>query len=188
MENLFNARSLGSRYGDKRCKGGIAPSSPRTALQPIRTQPGRCLMPASAAISAYTLTHEEYAVIQDFSVLYSGGLDSCAVPLIIGANTTGKIELWPSYTSTGPSARWSKRHTPELQRVLGERTASPHRPDRGVERSWSQALLPGCCQVPRPLGRLPWLQVDGHHLIIHSLLERQRLHLLERRGSTPPCR
>ena len=33
------------------------------------------------------LTREEYAVVRDFSVLYSGGLDSCAVPLIIGANT-----------------------------------------------------------------------------------------------------
>lgn len=68
------------------------------------------------------LTREEYAVINDFSVLYSGGLDSCAVPLIIGPNTPGKIELLTFKHSYGALFNeWSKRHTPELQRVLGER-------------------------------------------------------------------
>lgn len=68
------------------------------------------------------LTREEYAVVNDFSVLYSGGLDSCAVPLIIGASTPGQIELLTFKHQYGTFFNeWSKRHTPELQRVLGER-------------------------------------------------------------------
>jgi hypothetical protein len=68
------------------------------------------------------LTREEYACVNDFSVLYSGGLDSCAVPLIIGATTPGQIELLTFMHSYGTFFNeWSKRHTPELQRVLGER-------------------------------------------------------------------
>ncbi len=68
------------------------------------------------------LTREEYTCIRDFSVLYSGGLDSCAVPLIIGANTPGQIELLTFKHAYGSMFNeWSKRHTPELQRVLGDR-------------------------------------------------------------------
>lgn len=68
------------------------------------------------------LTREEYTCIRDFSVLYSGGLDSCAVPLIIGAKTPGQIELLTFKHSYGTLFNeWSKRHTPELQRVLGDR-------------------------------------------------------------------
>jgi hypothetical protein len=68
------------------------------------------------------LTLEEYACIRDFSVLYSGGLDSCAVPLIVGAMTPGQIELLTFKHAYGTVFNeWSKRHTPELQRVLGER-------------------------------------------------------------------
>jgi hypothetical protein len=68
------------------------------------------------------LTLEEYSCVRDFSVLYSGGLDSCAVPLVIGAKTPGKIELLTFMHSYGALFNdWSKRHTPELQRVLGER-------------------------------------------------------------------
>ena len=39
------------------------------------------------------LTREEYACVTDFSVLYSGGLDSVAVPLIIGndQNDIGRL-------------------------------------------------------------------------------------------------
>jgi hypothetical protein len=68
------------------------------------------------------LTLEEYGCLKDFSVLYSGGLDSCAVPLVIGAKTPGQIELLTFMHSYGALFNdWSKRHTPELQRVLGER-------------------------------------------------------------------
>ncbi len=66
----------------------------------------------------------EYACVRDFSVLYSGGLDSCAVPLIIGQMTRrpGGIHLLTYKHHYGTFFNeWSKRHTPELQRVLGPR-------------------------------------------------------------------
>ena len=131
------------------------------------------------------LTHEEYAVIQDFSVLYSGGLDSCAVPLIIGANTTGKIELRPSCTSMGPSSKVVKRHTPELQRVLGERVQhhlidltevwNEVGPSASSRMQSNTAATGSAASVPR---------VDGHppHHPQPRASNRQRLHLLERRG------
>ncbi len=68
------------------------------------------------------LTIEEYACIRDFSVLYSGGLDSCAVPLVIGEHTQGGIHLLTYKHAYGSFFNeWSKRHTPELQRELGSR-------------------------------------------------------------------
>ncbi|MCB9760270.1 MAG: hypothetical protein H6739_10580 [Alphaproteobacteria bacterium] len=68
------------------------------------------------------LTVPEYACIQDFSVLYSGGLDSCAVPIIVGSRTQGGIHLLTFKHSYGTLFNeWSRRHTPELQRVLGMR-------------------------------------------------------------------
>ena len=63
------------------------------------------------------LSIEEYACINDFSVLYSGGLDSCAVPLVIGTHTKGGIHLLTYKHSYGTFFNeWSKKHTPELQR------------------------------------------------------------------------
>ena len=39
------------------------------------------------------LTLEEYGCVRDFSVLYSGGLDFCAVPLVVGAkNVDDSVE------------------------------------------------------------------------------------------------
>lgn len=70
------------------------------------------------------LSPEEYACVRDFSVLYSGGLDSCAVPLIIGemTHTKGNIHLLTYKHSYGTFFNeWSKKHTPDLQRVLGRR-------------------------------------------------------------------
>ena len=68
------------------------------------------------------LSIEEYACINDFSVLYSGGLDSCAVPLVIGTHTKGGIHLLTYKHSYGTFFNeWSKKHTPELQRELGSR-------------------------------------------------------------------
>jgi hypothetical protein len=71
------------------------------------------------------LTREEYACVRNFSVLYSGGLDSVAVPLIIGGDQKQRdsgIHLltykhWYGTFFNG----WSKKHTPELKRILGER-------------------------------------------------------------------
>lgn len=68
------------------------------------------------------MTMDEYACIKDFSVLYSGGLDSCAVPIIIGEHTTGGIHLLTFKHSYGTLFNeWSRKHTPELQRILGLR-------------------------------------------------------------------
>lgn len=72
------------------------------------------------------LSLPEYSVLKDFSVLYSGGLDSCAVPIIIGKNQQGDrrggIHLLTFKHSYGALFNeWSRKHTPELQRVLGLR-------------------------------------------------------------------
>lgn len=72
------------------------------------------------------LSLDEYALIKDFSVLYSGGLDSCAVPIILGKNQRedrrGGIHLLTFKHSYGALFNeWSRKHTPELQRVLGLR-------------------------------------------------------------------
>ena len=69
---------------------------------------------------------DEYAVLDNFSVLYSGGLDSCAVPLILGENQRpehkGGIHLLTFKHRYGALFNeWSRKHTPELQRVLGQR-------------------------------------------------------------------
>ena len=68
------------------------------------------------------LSMAEYACIRDFSVLYSGGLDSCAVPILIGQHTRGGVHLLTFKHDYGALFNeWSRRHTPELQRVLGPR-------------------------------------------------------------------
>ena len=68
------------------------------------------------------MTAPEYACVKDFSILYSGGLDSCAVPLLIGAQTTGGIHLLTYKHDYGALFNeWSRRHTPKLQEVLGLR-------------------------------------------------------------------
>ena len=68
------------------------------------------------------LSLQEYGCMDSFSVLYSGGLDSCAVPLIVGKHTTGGIHLLTYKHKYGTFFNnWSKKHTPDLQRVLGMR-------------------------------------------------------------------
>jgi len=121
------------------------------------------------------LTREEYAVIQDFSVLYSGGLDSCAVPLIIGASTPGKIELLTFMHQYGTFFNeWSKRHTPELQRVLGDRVQH-HLIDLtevwnevGAKRFFQDAIK----YRGHWVGCLGCQESMATHLIIHSLERR----------------
>lgn len=72
------------------------------------------------------LSLPEYSVLKDFSVLYSGGLDSCAVPILIGLNQRpdrrGSVHLLTFKHDYGTLFNeWSRKHTPELQRVLGLR-------------------------------------------------------------------
>jgi len=71
------------------------------------------------------LSREEYACVRNFSVLYSGGLDSCAVPIIVGElqeDRAAGIHLLTYKHQYGSFFNeWSKKHTPELKRVLGDR-------------------------------------------------------------------
>lgn len=68
------------------------------------------------------LTQDEYRCLRDVAILYSGGLDSCAVALLTGEWTAGRVELLTYRHDYGTLFNhWSDRHTPELQRVLGPR-------------------------------------------------------------------
>ncbi len=71
------------------------------------------------------LSADEYTCIRDFSVLYSGGLDSCAVPILIGERQreqdSGIHLLTFKHDYGALFNEWSRRHTPDLQRLLGIR-------------------------------------------------------------------
>ena len=68
------------------------------------------------------LTLEAYGCLQSFAVLFSGGLDSTAVPLVIGPHTSGDIHLLTYKHIYGALVNdWSKRHIPELRAILGDR-------------------------------------------------------------------
>lgn len=69
-----------------------------------------------------SMTLEEYGCLEDFAVLFSGGLDSTAVPLVIGPLTRGGIHLLTFKHRYGALVNdWSRRHIPELQRELDNR-------------------------------------------------------------------
>ena len=69
---------------------------------------------------AHTL--EEYGLLEDFSVLFSGGLDSTAVPLMIGPYTRGDIHLLTYKHRYGSLFNeWSRHQIEPLRRVLGPR-------------------------------------------------------------------
>lgn len=64
---------------------------------------------------------ERYKNLHSFAVLYSGGLDSTAVPLMIGQHSTGEVHLLTYYHHYGTFFNsWSRKHIPELARELGE--------------------------------------------------------------------
>ncbi len=68
------------------------------------------------------LTWEEYGCLTNFSVLYSGGLDSAAVPLLLGQVIPGDIHLLTYKHRYGSLFNeWSRRHNADLRRVLGDR-------------------------------------------------------------------
>ena len=68
------------------------------------------------------LTHDEYACLRSFSVLYSGGLDSCAVALMMGQLIDGGVHLLTYRHDYGALFNeWSRRHNADLTRVLGDR-------------------------------------------------------------------
>ena len=68
------------------------------------------------------LTIEEYGLLEDFSVLFSGGLDSTAVPLMIGPHTRGDIHLLTYKHRYGSLFNeWSRHQIEPLRRALGPR-------------------------------------------------------------------
>ncbi|MCB9778519.1 MAG: hypothetical protein H6742_08160 [Alphaproteobacteria bacterium] len=67
------------------------------------------------------LTYDEYGHLEDFSVLYSGGLDSIAVALYLGLKCQGKAHLLTYMHQYGALFNeWSRKHNQDLARVLGE--------------------------------------------------------------------
>lgn len=68
------------------------------------------------------LTMDEYRCLKGFSVLYSGGLDSAAVALLMGTNINGPVHLLTYKHKYGALFNeWSRRHNKDLQRILGDR-------------------------------------------------------------------
>lgn len=68
------------------------------------------------------LTLEEYKCLESFSVLYSGGLDSCAVALMMGKLIPGGVHLHTYMHNYGTFFNeWSRKHNEDLRGVLGDR-------------------------------------------------------------------
>ncbi len=68
------------------------------------------------------LTLEEYGQLEDFSVLFSGGLDSTAVPLMMGPHTRGGVHLLTYMHRFGSLFNeWSRHQIEPIRRVLGPR-------------------------------------------------------------------
>ena len=68
------------------------------------------------------LTNEEYDCLNNFSVLYSGGLDSCAVALMMGEKIKGGVHLLTYKHQYGTFFNeWSRKHNADLRRILGDR-------------------------------------------------------------------
>lgn len=64
---------------------------------------------------------KRYSNVHNFAVLFSGGLDSTAVPLLIAPHSTGDIHLLTYFHHYGTFFNhWSKKHIPELKRELGD--------------------------------------------------------------------
>ena len=68
------------------------------------------------------LTPEEYSCLESFSVLYSGGLDSCAVAILLGKMVPGGVHLLTYKHSYGTFFNeWSRKHNADLREILGDR-------------------------------------------------------------------
>lgn len=83
------------------------------------------------------LTIDEYACLKDFSVLYSGGLDSAAVAIYMGQRCQGKAHLLTYMHQYGALFNeWSRRHNPDMARLLGEDGFEHHLID--LTQVWNQ--------------------------------------------------
>jgi len=68
------------------------------------------------------LTEQEYRCLESFSVLYSGGLDSAAVAIMLGQMVDGGVHLLTYRHDYGALFNeWSRKHNADLRRVLGDR-------------------------------------------------------------------
>ncbi len=68
------------------------------------------------------LNMNQYRCLRQFSVLYSGGLDSCAVALLMGEAIPGSVHLLTYMHDYGTMFNeWSRRHNADLVRILGPR-------------------------------------------------------------------
>lgn len=68
------------------------------------------------------LTMDEYRCLKGFSVLYSGGLDSAAVALMMGEAIDGPVHLMTYKHAYGALFNeWSRKHNEDLTRILGDR-------------------------------------------------------------------
>ncbi|NOY26730.1 MAG: hypothetical protein GXP62_12730 [Oligoflexia bacterium] len=73
------------------------------------------------------LTYDEYSCLKDFSVLYSGGLDSVAVAIYLGLVCQGRAHLLTYEHRYGAFFNeWSRRHNADLDRVLGPNAYEHH--------------------------------------------------------------
>lgn len=83
------------------------------------------------------LSYDEYGCLEDFSVLYSGGLDSIAVAIYLGKKCQGKAHLLTYMHQYGALFNeWSRKHNGDLARVLGEDGFEHHLID--LTEVWNQ--------------------------------------------------
>lgn len=119
------------------------------------------------------LPREAYRVLRSAAVLYSGGLDSVAVTLMVGELMEGPLHLLTYKHAYGTFFNeWSRKHNPDLQRLLGDRVQH-HLVDHthlwnalGATSLVSEVRTHGghwvCC--------LGCQQAMATHLIAHALL------------------
>jgi hypothetical protein len=119
------------------------------------------------------LTWDEYKQLKSFSVLYSGGLDSAAVAILMGEIVPGGVHLLTFRHDYGALFNeWSRRHNDDLRRILGDRV---HHHLVDLTETWDQV---GFKRLPRDMikYRGHWVcclgcqQSMATHIIIHSLL------------------
>lgn len=118
------------------------------------------------------LTADEYRCLESFSVLYSGGLDSVAVALLMGEMIDGPIHLLTYKHHYGTLFnQWCHRHDEELRRVLGDRV---HHELIDLTRVWNEL---GASRMYRDVAKYRghWVcclgcqQAMATHTIIHNL-------------------
>jgi len=119
------------------------------------------------------LTWDEYKQLKSFGVLYSGGLDSAAVAILMGEIIPGDVHLLTFRHDYGALFNeWSRRHNEDLRGLLGDRVYH-HLVD--LTETWNEV---GFKKLPRDMVKYRghWVcclgcqQSMATHLIIHSLL------------------